>query len=241
MFVWVLEGKVADPREVGRQLAQWTSNFGTTPGYAGATGGVTDDRRFLLFVRWESEDAGNALLLRPEQQAWYDDFQKSFDGPVEFAETGDVAVHLAGGSDAAGFVQAMKVSGVDRGRVEAADRAFENVAPQVRPDLIGGVRVWTAPDRFVEVNYFTSEQEARAGEKQAPPPDLVEGFEDFAAMMEDAEYFDFTVPLPPLGDQTVANRSTPRPEPAAGRRHDPVLVQTSIVWILPEANVSVPT
>ena len=195
MFVWVLEGKVSDPGEVGRQLARWTSEFGDTPGYVGATGGVTDDGRFLLFVRWESEDAGNELLMRPEQQAWYEEFQKCFSGAVEFAETGDVTTHLAGGSDAAGFVQAMKVSGVDRQRVEASDREFEKVGPQVRPDLIGGVRVWTAPDGFVEINYFTSENDARVGEKQAPPPELVEGFEDFMAMMNDAEYFDFTEPF----------------------------------------------
>jgi len=196
MFVWVLEGKAADPGEVGRQLGRWTSEFGETiPGYLGATGGVTDDGRFLLFVRWESEDAGNGLLMRPEQQAWYEEFQTSFDGAIVFAETGDVTTHLAGGSDAAGFVQAMKVSGVDRQRVEAADREFENIASHVRPDLIGGIRVWTALDGFVEVNYFTSEQDARAGEKQAPPPELVEGFEDFMAMMKDAEYFDFTAPF----------------------------------------------
>ncbi|MBA2387532.1 MAG: hypothetical protein H0V69_10670 [Acidimicrobiia bacterium] len=196
MFVWVLEGKAADPGEVGRQLGRWTSEFGETiPGYLGATGGVTDDGRFLLFVRWESEDAGNELLMRPEQQAWYEEFQTSFDGAIVFAETGDVTTHLAGGSDAAGFVQAMKVSGVDRQRVEAADREFENIASHVRPDLIGGIRVWTALDGFVEVNYFTSEQDARAGEKQAPPPELVEGFEDFMAMMKDAEYFDFTAPF----------------------------------------------
>ena len=196
MFVWVLEGKAADPGEVGRQLGRWTSEFGETiPGYLGATGGVTDDGRFLLFVRWESEDAGNELLMRPEQQAWYEEFQTSFDGAIVFAETGDVTTHLAGGSDAAGFVQAMKVSGVDRQRVEAADREFENIASHVRPDLIGGIRVWTALDGFAEVNYFTSEQDARAGEKQAPPPELVEGFEDFMAMMKDAEYFDFTAPF----------------------------------------------
>lgn len=106
-----------------------------------------------------------------------------------------MTTHLAGGSDAAGFVQAMKVSGVDRQRVEAADREFENIAPHVRPDLIGGFRVWTAPDSFVEVNYFTSEQDARAGEKQAPPPELVEGFEEFMAMMTDAEYYDVTEPF----------------------------------------------
>jgi hypothetical protein len=195
MFVWVLEGKAADPGEVGRQLGRWTIEFGDTPGCLGATGGVTDDSRFLLFVRWESEDAGNELLMRPEQQAWYDEFQTSFDGDIGFAETGDVTTHLAGGSDAAGFVQAMKVSGVDRQRIEAADREFENVAPQVRPDLIGGIRVWTALDDFVEMNYFTSEQDARDGEKQAPPPELAEVFEDLMAMMKDAEYFNFTEPF----------------------------------------------
>jgi hypothetical protein len=195
MFVWVLQGKVADPGEVGRQLALWASQFGDTPGYLGATAGVTDDRRFLLLVRWESEAAGNELLMRPEQQAWYEAFQTSFDGAVEFAETADVSTYLAGGSDAAGFVQAMKVSGVERQRIEAADREFEAIASQYRPDLIGGVPVWTAPDGYVEANYFTSEQDARAGEKKDPPPDLAEGYEDFAAMMKDAEYFDFTEPF----------------------------------------------
>ena len=196
MFVWVLEGKAADPGEVGRQLGRWTSEFGeTTPGYLGSTGGVTDDGRFLLFMRWESEDAGNELLMRPEQQAWYEEFQHSFDGAVEFAETGDVTTHLAGGSDAAGFVQAMKISGVDRQRVDAADRQFESFAARVRPDLIGSIRVWTAADGFVEANYFTSEQNARTGEKQPLPPELVAGFEDFVAMTKGAEYFDFTEPF----------------------------------------------
>ena len=196
MFVWVLEGKASDPEEVGRQLGHWIAEFGsTTPGYLGATGGVTDDRRFLLFVRWESEDAGNVFLARPEQQAWWENFQRSFDGPVEFAESGDVTTYLGGGSDAAGFVQGMKVSGVDRKRIDDADREFENIAPNVRPDLIGGLRVWTAPDAFVELNYFTSEEEARAGEKQEPPAELQAGFEDFMDLMKDAEYFDFTEPL----------------------------------------------
>ena len=77
MFVWLLEAQATDPGEVGRQLGRWTSEFGETPGYLGATGGVTDDGRFLLLVRWESEDAGNELLMRPEQQAWYVEFQKA--------------------------------------------------------------------------------------------------------------------------------------------------------------------
>lgn len=195
MFVWVLEGQAEDPGEVGRQLGRWTSEFGDTPGYLGATGGVTDDRRFLLFVRWESVEAGNELLMQPDHAAWYDEFQRSFGGAVEFAETDDVTTHLAGGSDAAGFVQAIKVSGVDRQRVDAADREFENLAPTFRPDLIGGIRVWTAPDRFVEMNYFTSEQDARSGERKDPPPELADALDDFMAMMNDAEYSDFTEPF----------------------------------------------
>ena len=195
MFAWVLEGKASDPEEVGRQLGHWINQFGATAGYLGATGGVTDDRRFLLFVRWESENLANTFLTRPEQQAWYAEFQKSFDGDIEFAESGDVTTYLAGGSDAAGFVQAMKVSGVDRRRIDDADREFEQLAADFRPDLIGGVRVWTAPDAFVEANYFTSEDAAREGEKKEPPAEVAAGFEDFMDTMKDAEFYDFTDPL----------------------------------------------
>jgi quinol monooxygenase YgiN len=195
MFVWVLEGKADDPEEVGRQLGHWINEFGATPGYLGSTGGVTDDRRFLLFARWESEAAGDALLARPELQAWYDEFQKSFADGVEFTKSADVTTHLAGGSDSAGFVQAMKVSGVDRARIDAADREFERLAADFRPDLIGGARVWTGPDAFIEANYFTSEDAARDGEQKDPPPEVAAEFGDFMEMMKDAEFYDFTEPL----------------------------------------------
>jgi hypothetical protein len=195
MFVWVLQGKAKDPKEIGRQVGRWTSDFGATAGLLGATGGVTDDSRFLLFVRWESEAAGNELLMRPEHQEWYEEFERSFDGDIVFFETDDVTSLLAGGSDAAGFVQAMKVSGVDRRRIEEADKEFDKIASEMRPDLIGGLRVWSNADSFVEFNYFTSEQDARVGEQQAPPPEMMEGFAEFMAMMSDAEFFDFTEPF----------------------------------------------
>ena len=196
MWVWILEGNVADPREVGRMLSLWADTFGqTTRGYLGTTAGVTDDSRFLLLARWESEDAGNHLLTNAEMQAWWTDFQEHFDGPVTFAETDDVTTSLSGGSDRAGFVQAIKASGVDRAIVDTADRQFEALAPEFRPDLIGGVRVWTAADAFIEANYFTSEEAARAGEQQEPPAELVDSFESFMEMMKDAEFFDFPAPF----------------------------------------------
>ena len=35
--------------------------------------------------------------MRPEQQEWYETFQESFNGAIEFAETGDVAAHSRAG------------------------------------------------------------------------------------------------------------------------------------------------
>jgi hypothetical protein len=102
---------------------------------------------------------------------------------------------LGGGSDDAGFVQVMKVSGVDRARIKAADAVFEKLAPELRPDLIGSVRVWTGPDSIIEANYFTSEHAAREGEKVEPPADQAAAFADFMSMMSNAEWFDFTEPF----------------------------------------------
>jgi hypothetical protein len=51
-----------------------------------------------------------------------------------------------------------------RDRLHAMDESLEKHAESFRPDLIGGLRVWTGPDTYVEVAYFTSETEAREGE-----------------------------------------------------------------------------
>src|SRR4029077_20067824 len=121
-------------------------------------------------ARFESADAARANSDRPEQGAWWAETEKLFDGQPEFSESSDVTTFLAGGSDDAGFVQVMKVAGVDRAKVEDGDRQFAPIAADVRPDLIGGVRVWTGPDSMIEANYFTSEAAAREGEKAPPPP-----------------------------------------------------------------------
>jgi hypothetical protein len=196
MFVQVIEGRTSDPEELGRQLGHWITQLQPgAVGYLGTTGGVTNDGRVVILARFESEAAARANSDRPEQGAWWAETEKCFDGAVEFTESSEVDSYLAGGSDAAGFVQLMKVSGVDRQRVADADRQFEQIAPDFRPDLIGGIRIWTAADAFIEANYFTSEKAARDGEDKEPPPELVEGFADFMEMMRKAEYFDFTEPL----------------------------------------------
>jgi hypothetical protein len=194
MFVQVIEARTSDPDGIRKQLDKWMAELrpGAT-GYIGTTSGVAADGRTVALVRFESEDAARANSNRPEQGAWWAEMEKLLDD-VQFSESSDVTQFLAGGSDDAGFVQIMKIAGVDRAKIEEGDRQFEPIAAELRPDLIGGIRVWTAPDSMIEANYFTSEAEAREGEKVEPPPEVAEGFADYMAMMSKAEFVDFSDP-----------------------------------------------
>ena len=194
MFVQVIEGKTSDPDGLRAQFDKWVAELqpGAT-GYLGTTAGVAADGRVVCFARFESEDAARANSDRAEQGAWWAETEKLLED-VQFSESTDVSQFLAGGSDDAGFVQIMKVTGVDRSKVEEGDREFEPLAAKLRPDLIGGVRVWTGPDSMIEANYFTSEEAARQGESQPPPEEFAEGFADFMAMMSKAEFVDFSDP-----------------------------------------------
>jgi hypothetical protein len=78
--------------------------------------------------------------------------------------------------------------------LHAIDAGFEKVAAEWRPDLIGGVRVWTGPDRYIEANYFTSEAEAREGESKEPPSELAAQAADFEKLMANVEYNDLRDP-----------------------------------------------
>jgi hypothetical protein len=88
----------------------------------------------------------------------------------------------------------MKNHGIDRDRLHALDKTFEENAASFRPDLIGGVRVWTGPDSTVEIAYFRSEAEAREGENKQPPAELAEQMAEFEAMMSGTEFLDLHEP-----------------------------------------------
>ena len=195
MFIQVIQGKVSDADRLRRCMDRWTEELQPgAVGYLGTTSGLCNDGTFIALARFESEEAARRNSNRPEQGAWWAETEKLFDGPAQFTESSDVEMFLAGGSDDAGFVQVMKVAGVDRAKVKEGDKQFEPVAGDLRPDLIGGVRVWTGPDSMIEANYFTSEAEARAGESKPPPAEFAEGFADFMEMMSKAEFIDFSNP-----------------------------------------------
>lgn len=195
MFVQVIEGRVADRDRLRRQMDGWMTELrpGAT-GFLGSTTGVTDDGYAMSFARFESAAAATTNSERPEQGSWWAETEKCFDGAVTFTDSDEVDTFLAGGSDDAGFIQVMKGTGTDRDRLRAMDESLETHAASFRPDLIGGFRVWTGPDTYVEVAYFTSEAEAREGERKEPPPELADQMGEFQGLMANVEFLDLRDP-----------------------------------------------
>lgn len=195
VFVQVIEGKVADRESLSRLMERWKAELrpGAT-GFLGSTGGVADDGRAVLAARFESPEAAKKNSDRPEQGEWWAEAEKCFDGPVTFAESTDIDVFPGGDLNSAGFVQIMKNTAVDREQVHKMDAVFEKVQQDWRPDVLGGYRVWTGPESSLEIMYFTSEAEAREGEKKPPPEDLAADMEGFEAMMANVEFIDLKQP-----------------------------------------------
>lgn len=195
MFVQAFEGPVADRDGLRRQLERWMSELRPgARGFLGSTAGVTDGGDAMVFARFETSSDATANSERPEQGQWWAETEKCFGGDVRFTDSDDVDSFLAGGSDVARFVQVMKGRDMDRGRVHALDEQFEAHAASFRPDLLGGFRMWTGPDSYIEVAYFTNEAEAREGESREPPAELAAQMGEYEALMANVEFTDLRDP-----------------------------------------------
>ena len=196
MFVQVIEGKVSDKAGLRRQMDRWEAELRPGAiGFLGSTGGVTDEGVGFAIARFASADAARANSERPEQGQWWSETEKCYDGPVSFTDSEDVEEFLSGGSNDAGFVQVMKSANVPpRAELKEMDEQFAKHANTWRPDLIGGLRVWTGKTSTVEVNYFTSEAEARANENKEPPAELAALFAQYGEAMANTEFLDLRDP-----------------------------------------------
>ena len=163
-------------------------------GFLGSTAGVTDSGDAVVFARFETSSDAKANSERPEQGQWWAETEKCFDGEARFIDSDDVDIFLAGGSNDAEFVQLMKGHDMDRDRVHALDEQFEAHAASFRPDLLGGFRMWTGPDSYIEVAYFTNETDARQGESKEPPAELAAQMGEFEAMTANVEFIDLREP-----------------------------------------------
>lgn len=195
MFVQVMEGKVADPDGLRRQGERWARDLqpGST-GFLGTTVGVSDDGRAVILARFESAEAAARNSDRPEQGEWWAETEKCFDGPVAFHDSSDVDVMLGGADPAAAFVQVMKYSVKDRARVEELDRRFNERISELRPDVLGSLRVWTSPDECIDAVFFSSEADARENEAKPMPEDVAAEWADMESAMGDVEFIDLRDP-----------------------------------------------
>ena len=195
MFVQAIEGRIADREGLRRQLERWESELRPgARGFLGSTAGVTDGGEVLAFARFETAADATANGDRPEQGQWWAETEKCFAGDVRFTDSDEVDSFLAGGSDDAGFVQVMKAREMDRDQVRALDAQLEAHAASFRPDLLGGFRMWTGPDTYIEVAYFTNEADAREGEAKEPPAELAAQLGEYEAMMANVEFIDLREP-----------------------------------------------
>src|SRR6266545_3520243 len=173
MFVQVIRGQVIDAEGVRAGLDRWMEELapGAT-GWLGSTAGVTEDGRFFAVARFESEEAARRNSDRPEQDQWWTAMSKLFAGEVTFRDSTDVTLDLQGDPDKAGFVQVIQGRGSDPERAKELMSQDPGDWAAFRPDMIGSVAVGHDGGAYTMTLYFTSEEEAREGERKEPPPQL---------------------------------------------------------------------
>jgi hypothetical protein len=195
MFVQLIEGTTSDPDGLRRQLETWEREVKPGAiGFLGSSGGVADDGTFFMAARFESPEAAKRNSDRPEQDTWWKETEKYLDG-VTFVESTDVETWGAGGSDEAGFVQVMQATTTDPARLKALDDEFQRTMGSMRPDIIGGLTIDHGAGRTTSIAYFTSEAEAREGERKEMPPEMAKVFSEWQSLMQDTRYIDLTDPF----------------------------------------------
>ena len=197
MFAQVIQGKVSDPEAVKAATDRWVRELGPgAAGWLGSTGGTTDDGRYITVVRFESEEAAQRNSNRPEQSSWWAETEKLFDGEVTFQDSTDVTLDLHGDPDKAGFVQIMQGRGTDPERARELMAQDSDKWAAFRPDMIGSVAVGHDGGAYTMVMYFTSEADAREGERKEIPPELQANMEEMNKISTgEPEFFDLRQPV----------------------------------------------
>ena len=196
MFVQVIQGTVTDAEQLHAALDRWARELapGAT-GWLGSTCGVTEDGRAIALARFESEEAARRNSDRPEQDKWWAETARLFTGEVTFRDSSDVDVDLVGDPDRAGFVQVIQGRGSDPDRARELMNQDSAEMAAFRPDILGSVAVGHEAGGYTVAIYFTSEAEAREGERKQPPPEIAARMEEMNSLnIGVPEFFDLKQP-----------------------------------------------
>jgi hypothetical protein len=196
MFVQVISGRTSQPQALVDAFDRWKADLSAgATGWLGSTGGVTEDGRFIAVARFESEEAAMANSARPEQDAWWAETAQLLDGEAVFRNSTDVTVDMSGDPDQAGFVQVMQGRGSDPERAKQLMAQDADRWAELRPDVIGSVTIGHDQGAYTMVMYFTSEAEAREGERKEVPPQLRAQMEEMNSLIiGEPEFFDLKQP-----------------------------------------------
>jgi hypothetical protein len=194
MFIQVIQGRTSNPAGLRAALDRWKVELEPgAVGWLGSTAGVTDDGRFIALARFESEELARRNSDRPEQDAWWSEMSSHL-SEVAFHDSARVHVYK-GGSDEAGFVQVIQGHTDDMDRLGELGRAQEQELAEQAPYVLG-MTVSEHADRpgdFTQAVYFTSEEEARRGERESPA-ESDPGRRELFSLMSDLRYFDLRDP-----------------------------------------------
>jgi hypothetical protein len=196
MFVQVFQGRTSDSAALRAAIERWMRDLSPGAiGWLGSTGGVTDDGRFISAVRFESQEAARRNSERPEQGQWWAETEKLFDGAVTFQDSSDVTLDLHGDPDQAGFVQIMQGRSTDPDRVRQLMDQDADKWTALRPDLIGSVGVGHDGGAYTMIMYFTSEADAREGERKEVPLELQANMDEMNKLsVGETQFFDLKQP-----------------------------------------------
>jgi hypothetical protein len=196
MFVQVIKGRTADPGGLRAALDRWVQDMapGAT-GWLGTTAGVTEDGRAIAVARFESEEAARRNSDRPEQDQWWRETARVFEGEATFLDSSDVRVDLQGDPDRAGFVQVMQGRSTDPDRAQLLMSQDSDKWAAFRPDVLGSLSIAHEGGAYTMVMYFTSEAEAREGERKEIPPELKATMDEMDKLSTgEPEFFDLKEP-----------------------------------------------
>jgi hypothetical protein len=196
MFIQVIQGRTSDADGLRAAVDRWEKDVAPGAlGWLGSTGGVTEDGRAIAVVRFESEEAARRNSERPEQDQWWRETERLFDGGATFRESSDVVVDLQGDPDRAGFVQVMQGRTSDPARARELMAQDPEMWAKFRPDVLGSVEILNDGGAYTMVLYFTSEADAREGERKEVPPELKATMDEMDKLtVEEPEFFDLKQP-----------------------------------------------
>lgn len=195
MFVQVIQGMVADPAAFAERSRQWNDRLRPgAAGYLGSTGGVTVDGTAVIMACFSDEQTAMANSGRSEQDQWWQETERLFTSPPTFRNTTDVASWGSGPSTEAGFVQVMEGRTSNRERYEELSRMGDEQVESMRSDVLGGMTAWFDGDEYVQFIYFTSEEEARAGERAMNDQEWPQEMKEMIDLAGEVSYFDLRSP-----------------------------------------------